>query len=224
MNTTKSMTYAQTAHILPTKHGLNRYQSPCNLSLPLSQVAPSILSTLNSHIASQRLPKVQPLVMLELFDTAKIESVPSSAMAFHRRDWQGAYSGALAYGWDAHTDMSGATGDKAEQASDVGKVEEMREARTMIREMADAVAGRTPGEGAGEMTYGNYSESSTRNRLPAGIQSAVVLLSVVCQPIGRGRCGRISADAASLRGFRRQDQQERLWTQLSTLATRQGEI
>lgn len=161
MSTVKMMPYAQTAHILPTKHGFNRYQSPCNISSPLSAVAPVIASTLHAHITSKRLPNVKPLVMLELFDTAAIERVPSAAMAFHRRDWQGAFSGALAYGWDADTNMSNAIGDetRVEQLKYVGKEEEISVVRTMIREMADAVAGRPPGAGEGEMTYGNYSES-----------------------------------------------------------------
>lgn len=155
------MPYAQTAHILPTKHGFNRYQSPCNISSPLSSVAPAIVSTLRRHIASKRLRGVQPLVMLELFDTAKIESVPSEAMAFHRRDWGGAFSGALAYGWgtDQGTGnaLEPAQNDREGEAGALAKADEMLVVRTMIRETADAVAGRVPGEGSGEMTYGNYS-------------------------------------------------------------------
>ena len=99
--------------------------------------------------------------MLELFDTAKIESVPSDAMAFHRRDWGGAFSGALAYGWGTEQGTGNALGDaqndREGEAGALVKAEEMRIVRTMIRETADAVAGRVPGEGSGEMTYGNYS-------------------------------------------------------------------
>jgi hypothetical protein len=137
------MPYADTSHVLPFADGFNRHQTPVNLAAPLSQVAPRIASLMRAQIDIGTLQNLAPVIVFELFNTAKIESVPSAQTAFRRREWEGMASGGIIYGRDAGKREKGELLQGADEVR-----EEVEEVRRMIREMIAVISGPEPTAGA----------------------------------------------------------------------------
>ena len=169
------MPYRLTSHVLPFADGFNRYQTPINLSVPLSSIAPRVADLMRVHIDSGHLANVAPVIVFELFNTGKRESVPGNGTAFWRRDWEGMASGGVIYGWDSTSkanegDVSGC-GEKQR--------EEVARARGMVRQMVEVTAGRDGGDkGEGRdvehrITYPSYCKFWIASSRPDWLTSLV---------------------------------------------------